>query len=49
MYEGMFSGFYSMFRLIYAIGIIAVPLAIWKLVEIVIWLYTNINITVGTL
>jgi hypothetical protein len=32
---------------LFIITVVSLPLAIWKLVDIVIWLYNNVKITVG--
>lgn len=43
----MFRELEKLFQAVYIMLLISVPLAIWKLVDIVIWLYNNVKITVG--
>jgi hypothetical protein len=40
-------GFGKAIATLFIIAVVSVPLAIWKLVDIVIWLYNNVKITVG--
>lgn len=41
----MFDGIGSLINGLFIISVISVPLAIWKAVEIIIWLYHHISIS----
>ena len=45
-YGHMGYAFIGMFRLVVGLLLIAVPLAIWKLVEIVIWICHHVHVGV---
>lgn len=44
-YDGMFSGIDAALKAMFFTLCISVPLGIWKLVEIIIWLFQHINIS----
>lgn len=42
---GMFDGLGKFLAFCFVIGIIFIPLGIWKFIEIIIWLFKHITIT----
>ncbi len=40
-------GWYGAVKLMLTVVAITIPLALWKLVEIIIWLWRNVSVTVG--
>lgn len=47
-YNGMFDGLAKVFTAMLVLLICALPLAIWKLVEIAIWLWCNLHVSFGS-
>jgi hypothetical protein len=37
----------DMALLLFLVAVCAIPLAIWKLIDIAIWLFSNVSISVG--
>lgn len=46
MYEGIGKAFDALFRLMSVVIIISVPLAIWKVIDIIVWICKHITIGV---
>lgn len=46
MYQGMFDGLEALFKFIAALLIIFIPLGLWKLIDIIIWVWNHIHITI---
>ena len=44
MYEGIGKGVDALFKMMLWLLIVFVPLGLWKLIEIIYWLYTHITI-----
>jgi len=44
MYSGMFDGAIALFKIMAWSLVLAIPLAIWKFVEIVIWLFDHVRL-----
>ena len=44
MYEGVGDAIDGMFKLLLFLIVFAVPLALWKLIDIIIWLYKRVSI-----
>lgn len=44
MYHGLGEAFETLYFLVKWLLIIAVPLALWKLVDILVWLYNHVDI-----
>ena len=40
----MFNGLAEAFEILYWIAIISIPFAIWKWIEILIWIYNHVSI-----
>ena len=47
MFEAIGEAIESFFTIMIIIIIVAVPLAIWKTIEIIMWICQNLTITVG--
>lgn len=45
MGSGMFDGLAGCLAVIAAVVVVCLPLAIWKLIELVAWLYQHVTIT----
>ena len=46
-YEDIGNGFMGLFRLLIWVAVAAVPLAIWKLAEIIVWVCRHVSVSVG--
>ena len=44
----MFGGIDVVFKTMFVLLIVFVPLGMWKAIEIIIWLFNNVNVTVGS-
>ncbi|KKM66661.1 hypothetical protein LCGC14_1478890, partial [marine sediment metagenome] len=44
MYEKMFDGLEIVFKWLLVICIISVPLAVWKLVDVIVWMAIHVTI-----
>jgi hypothetical protein len=40
-------GFDELFSGLFITIIISVPLAVWKLIDILVWIYNHVNISIG--
>lgn len=47
MYEGMGKAVDALYKALFASIIIAWPLAIWKIIEILIWIMDHVNIEIS--
>jgi hypothetical protein len=47
MLEDAFRGLDRFLKLATILLLIFIPLGMWKLVDIIIWLYKNVSITIG--
>lgn len=47
MYEGVGNAVDAMFKAMVFLIVVFVPLGLWKLVDILIWLYRNVNIEIS--
>ena len=46
MFEGIGEALGNLIKLLFILCCISVPLAIWKLVEIIIWLFSHVSIEI---
>ena len=47
MYSNVGEGFVALFKLMVALLAITIPLGIWKLIDIAVWLFRNVTINFG--
>ena len=47
MYEQIGEGLVALFKLMVALLAITIPLGIWKLIDIAVWLFRNVTINFG--